>query len=563
MKKPNYETIKAAILSADILPQERVQRAVNSSRTMGRPLIPILIEETKGREETLDALRGVLSPLLEIPFFEDATALKVNMDLTRKAGLDGIEKTKTFFVEFNGTPYLHMLDPMSAEKSDEALTIAKNKSIEHCFLSTVAINTLMTRDISPILIAERAKTMVVDVGSVEEDAGEDENVTDVAKMFNDIISAGINSRASDVHLSPEKKKAMIRFRVDGILRDYMEIPLPALEKLYNYVVSQAKIPEPDKPKEPRDGSLEFQYSPTQRIPLRISTIEETEGRSDLCIRILSGQEMSLEALGMNREHQQIINRLFRMTKGVCLFVGPTGSGKSTSMYAGIRTTDYVHRRVMTCEDPVEQTMENILQVSVNEDAGMTYAEAIKSFLRHDPDIIVIGEIRDFEVGINAMRASETGHLVISTLHCNNAPAAIPRLTGLEIPAQSVATSLSAVIAQRLARRVCPNCKKMYPLPTDHPWRSKYRLGDGEIMLAKGEGCAQCEGSGYKGRIVLAEIMVCTREIRAAIERHAPSIEIEKLAAENGYRPLIEDGIEKARAGLTTFDEIDILANDIV
>ena len=218
---------------------------------------------------------------------------------------------------------------------------------------------------------------------------------------------------------------------------------------------------------------------------------------------------------------------------------------------------------MTCEDPVEQTMENILQISVNEDAGMTYAEAIKSFLRHDPDIIVIGEIRDFEVGINAMRASETGHLVISTLHCNNAPAAIPRLTGLEIPAQSVATSLSAVIAQRLARRVCPNCKKMYPLPMDHPWRSKYRLGDGEIMLAKGEGCAQCEGSGYKGRIVLAEIMVCTREIRAAIERNAPSIEIEKLAAENGYRPLIEDGIEKARAGLTTFDEIDILANDIV
>lgn len=561
MKKVPYKLIANAAEEAGVFDHDEAQKHQASALKARTSLITVLLDHAP-EEDRRNALKKAFAKTLEIPFLTDANRTRVNIELTRKAGIEGVEKTKTFFVDFDGRSYLHLRDPMNTSKAENAIAVAKGKDIEFCFLSTTVLNTLMTRDVAPVMIAERAKSMAVEVDT-EEEKDEEENITDIAKMFNDIVAAGINSRASDIHLCPEKDESVIRFRVDGILKDYMSIPKPALEKLYNYIVSQAKISEPEKPKEPRDGSLEFQYSPTQTIPLRVSMIEETDGYSDLCIRILNSQEMSLDSLGMSKEHQEIINRLFKMTKGIVLFVGPTGSGKSTSMYAGIRATDYRHRRVMTCEDPVEQTMENILQVSINDDAGMSYSDAIKSFLRHDPDIIVIGEVRDYDVGINAMRASETGHLVISTLHCNNAPAAIPRLIGLEIPAQSVATSLSAVVAQRLVRRVCPYCKELYKLPSEHPWRKRYRLGDGEVTLAKGKGCSECENSGYRGRIVLAEVMVCNREIRAAIERKAPSIEIENLASASGYRPLIEDGIAKARSGVTTFDEIDVLYNDIV
>ena len=565
MKKIAYFQIGSRLESAGIVEPEVIRNALTTSRTMGRPMISLLMRNVQryNDEEMETNVKRVISEILEIPFFTNPGDCTVDQSLTKLIGLNKIEKQMAFVVMSNGRRYLHTLDPMDAEIVAPAMNALKGYDVSDCCMASPAcISSLMTREIMPMLIADKAKEMD-SATDAEVQEHEEAEVTDIGKMFNNIISAGISSRASDIHLSPEKRIAKIRMRVDGVMREYMDIPLSVLEKLNNYIVSQAKIPEPDKAKEPRDGAMEFRFSDEKDIFLRISILTETDGRDDISIRVLNNKEMTLDQLGMSQEHQNIISGLFQMTKGIVLFVGPTGSGKSTSMYAGLRATDYVHRRVMTCEDPVEQTMEGILQVSINDDAGLSYNEAIKSFLRHDPDIIGIGEIRDNAVGMNAMRASETGHLVISTLHCNDAPSAVSRLRGIDIPAQSIASSLSAVIAQRLVRRVCPNCREKYMLPKDHPWRELFDLGDGDIELVRGKGCPQCDGVGYKGRAVLAEIMVCNREIRAAIEENAPSIEIERLAEASGYVRLVNDGIQKALDGVTTFDEIESIRRDIV
>lgn len=565
MKKIAYFQIGSRLESAGIVEPEVIRNALTTSRTMGRPMISLLMRNVQryNDEEMETNVKRVISEILEIPFFTNPGDCTVDQSLTKLIGLNKIEKQMAFVVMSNGRRYLHTLDPMDAEIVAPAMNALKGYDVSDCCMASPAcISSLMTREIMPMLIADKAKEMD-SATDAEVQEHEEAEVTDIGKMFNNIISAGISSRASDIHLSPEKRIAKIRMRVDGVMREYMDIPLSVLEKLNNYIVSQAKIPEPDKAKEPRDGAMEFRFSDEKDIFLRISILTETDGRDDISIRVLNNKEMTLDQLGMSQEHQNIISGLFQMTKGIVLFVGPTGSGKSTSMYAGLRATDYVHRRVMTCEDPVEQTMEGILQVSINDDAGLSYNEAIKSFLRHDPDIIGIGEIRDNAVGMNAMRASETGHLVISTLHCNDAPSAVSRLRGIDIPAQSIASSLSAVIAQRLVRRVCPNCREKYMLPKEHHWRELFDLGDEDIELVRGKGCPQCDGVGYKGRAVLTEIMLCNREIRAAIEENAPSIEIERLAEASGYVRLVNDGIQKALDGVTTFDEIESIRRDIV
>ena len=565
MKKIAYFQIGSRLESAGIVEPEVIRNALTTSRTMGRPMISLLMRNVQryNDEEMETNVKRVISEILEIPFFTNPGDCTVDQSLTKLIGLNKIEKQMAFVVMSNGRRYLHTLDPMDAEIVAPAMNALKGYDVSDCCMASPAcISSLMTREIMPMLIADKAKEMD-SATDAEVQEHEEAEVTDIGKMFNNIISAGISSRASDIHLSPEKRIAKIRMRVDGVMREYMDVPLSVLEKLNNYIVSQAKIPEPDKAKEPRDGAMEFRFSDEKDIFLRISILTETDGRDDISIRVLNNKEMTLDQLGMSQEHQNIISGLFQMTKGIVLFVGPTGSGKSTSMYAGLRATDYVHRRVMTCEDPVEQTMEGILQVSINDDAGLSYNEAIKSFLRHDPDIIGIGEIRDNAVGMNAMRASETGHLVISTLHCNDAPSAVSRLRGIDIPAQSIASSLSAVIAQRLVRRVCPNCREKYMLPKEHHWRELFDLGDEDIELVRGKGCPQCDGVGYKGRAVLTEIMLCNREIRAAIEENAPSIEIERLAEASGYVRLVNDGIQKALDGVTTFDEIESIRRDIV
>lgn len=565
MKKIAYFQIGSRLESAGIVEPEVIRNALTTSRTMGRPMISLLMRNVQryNDEEMETNVKRAIAEILEIPFFTNPGDCTVDQSLTKLVGLNKIEKQMAFVVLSNGRRYLHTLDPMDAEIVAPAMNALKGYDVSDCCMASPAcISSLMTREIMPMLIADKAKEMD-SATDAEVQEHEEAEVTDIGKMFNNIISAGISSRASDIHLSPEKRIAKIRMRVDGVMREYMDIPLSVLEKLNNYIVSQAKIPEPDKAKEPRDGAMEFRFSDEKDIFLRISILTETDGRDDISIRVLNNKEMTLDQLGMSQEHQNIIAGLFQMTKGIVLFVGPTGSGKSTSMYAGLRATDYVHRRVMTCEDPVEQTMEGILQVSINDDAGLSYNEAIKSFLRHDPDIIGIGEIRDNAVGMNAMRASETGHLVISTLHCNDAPSAVSRLRGIDIPAQSIASSLSAVIAQRLVRRVCPNCREKYMLPKEHHWRELFDLGDGDIELVRGKGCPQCDGVGYKGRAVLTEIMLCNREIRAAIEENAPSIEIERLAEASGYVRLVNDGIQKALDGVTTFDEIESIRRDIV
>lgn len=566
MKKTTYATLAQRLNAKQIIDLEKINGALNISRRIGRPFVSVLFSEMQrhSSESELTLVKQAIAEALEIPFFDDADDCIINTDMTRRIGFDDIERKKAFVVIHDGESFLHVYDPMDYETNQKILAAIGTSSLEYCMMSPLAVSTIYTRDVAPLLISDRAKTMDVSAEQPVESDGEEE-VTDVAKMFNDIVNAGISLRASDIHLCPEKGNAVIRVRVDGVLRDYMPIPLSALSKLTNFVVSQAKIPEPEQAKTPRDGSMEFKASPSLTIPLRVSLIEDTDGREDICVRILNSQKMTLSELGMYDEDIEKVRRLFRMTKGIVLFVGPTGSGKSTSMYAGLRETDYKHRRVMTVEDPVEQHMDGILQVSVNDDAGLTFESAITAFLRHDPDIICVGEIRRRDVGASAMRAAETGHLVISTLHSNDAPSAITRLTGVDIAIshQDVASSLSAVVAQRLARRVCPNCKEEYDLPTGHHWRTEFELGDGEIRLARGKGCPLCNGIGYKGRIVLTELLICNRQIRSAIERSAPSEEIEKLAAESGYKPLIYDGIRKALDGLTTFDELEPIRNDII
>ena len=381
------------------------------------------------------------------------------------------------------------------------------------------------------------------------------------RLVNSIIERAVVERASDIHLEPHETELLVRMRIDGIMQDILTVP----RDLQNSVLSRIKIMAGLNIAErriPQDGRFNVRVK-DKNIDLRISTLPTVYGEK-IVARLLdkSGGRIALEAIGLTDEGLAAIKNLLKYRNGVILVVGPTGSGKTTTMYSMIHEINTRDVNLVTLEDPVEYNIEGVNQVQINEKVGLTFASGLRSILRQDPDIIAVGEIRDGETADIAMRAAITGHVVLSTIHTNDAVGTIERLEDIGVEPYLVASAMRGMVSQRLLRKICPNCKQAYTA-TEEELQDLDIPDEKGLTLYRGKGCPNCFNTGYRGRTAVVEVMTLNSRIRRLISERAPrsAIEEELHKPESGFISLRESAINLAREGVTTASEILRVVND--
>ena len=380
------------------------------------------------------------------------------------------------------------------------------------------------------------------------DASDDE--VPAVKLVHSVIAQAIDQGASDIHFDPDDAELQVRYRVDGVMADAARVPRKLAQKVIARVKILADLDIAER-RLPQDGRVGLTVD-GRRIDLRVAIVPLVGGESAV-LRILdSGKApLSLEDLGMADDDRAKVTKALSRAHGAVLTTGPTGSGKSTSLYAALRIVRSPEKTIMTIEDPVEQRMTGVKQVQVSDRTGLTFARGLRSMMRADPDVVMVGEMRDRESAHIAIEAALTGHMVLSTLHTNDAPTAGPRLVDMGIEPYLVASALECVVAQRLARKLCESCRRAAQVPA-----GAFGLeGDGMLDVYEPVGCSRCRGSGYRGRVGLFEVMLVTEEIRSLIIRQASAAEVNRVAVAQGMRTLREDGLLKVRRGLTSLAEV--------
>lgn len=393
-----------------------------------------------------------------------------------------------------------------------------------------------------------------DGGDEDEESGED---LPVVKFVNKMLVDAIRMGASDLHFEPYEKSYRVRFRVDGVMQVVSRPPVQMAGKIAARlkVMSQMDISER---RAPQDGRIKLKLSKTKAIDFRVNSLPTLFGEK-LVLRILdpSSAMLGIDALGYEPDQKELFLEALHKPQGMMLITGPTGSGKTVSLYTGLNILNTPETNISTAEDPVEINLEGINQVNVNPKVGLTFSSALKAFLRQDPDIVMVGEIRDLETAEIAIKAAQTGHMVLSTLHTNSAPETLTRLRNMGVASFNIATSVNLVVAQRLARRLCKSCKR----PTSVPKQSLLEMGFTEEDLANPDnviyepvGCSECR-EGYKGRVGVYEVLKVSPDISRIIMEDGNAIEIKDAALKNGFRDLRRSGIMKVLQGLTSIQEM--------
>ncbi|MDQ9093356.1 type IV-A pilus assembly ATPase PilB [Pseudoalteromonas haloplanktis] len=374
--------------------------------------------------------------------------------------------------------------------------------------------------------------------------------------INKILMDAIKKGASDLHFEPYEHKYRVRFRIDGILHEMASPPNSLATRLSARIKVMARLDIAEKRK-PQDGRIKLKITERKSIDFRVSTLPTLWGEK-IVMRILdsSSAMLGIDVLGYEPEQKKLYMDALQQPQGMILVTGPTGSGKTVSLYTGLNILNQPERNISTAEDPVEINLEGINQVQINPRAEMTFANALKAFLRQDPDVVMVGEIRDLETAEISIKAAQTGHLVLSTLHTNSAPETLTRLLNMGVPAYNVASSISLIIAQRLARRLCPKCKTPETLPSEELLRQGFTPEQiSELTLFAPKGCDSCT-EGYKGRVGIYEVMQITPEIAQIIMRGGNSLEIAEVSLKSGFNNLRLSGLRKAADGLTSLAEIN-------
>ena len=404
-----------------------------------------------------------------------------------------------------------------------------------------------------------------DVTTKPEEAAETSDVEDapVVRFLQKMLIDAINMRASDLHFEPYEYHYRVRFRVDGELREITQPPLAIKDKLSARikVISRLDIAER---RVPQDGRMKLVLSKTRAIDFRVSTLPTLFGEK-IVMRILdsSGVKLGIEALGYEKIEKDRLLKAIQRPYGMVLVTGPTGSGKTVSLYTCLSILNQPGVNIATAEDPAEIQLPGVNQVNVNEKAGLTFATALRAFLRQDPDVIMVGEIRDLETADISIKAAQTGHLVLSTLHTNDAPSTLVRMLNMGVAPFNIASSVNIITAQRLARKLCTHCRR----PEDIPPEALLRAGfldedlDGSWQPFGPVGCDHCKGTGYKGRIGVYEVMPMTDEMRQLIMRNGNSLDIAEQAQREGVRNLRQSGLIKVKGGVTSLEEIEAVTNE--
>lgn len=414
--------------------------------------------------------------------------------------------------------------------------------------------------------ASLASTLAADIQqySTREDimAEEDDEAARVAeeapiiRVANSIIIQAVDQKASDIHIEPAVRGVRVRYRVDGVLHEAMMIPKYIQAPLISRYKIMADMNIAER-RIPQDGRIAVKHQ-GKEFDLRVNSLPTHLGEK-IVMRILdkSSTQIGLNKLGFWPDTQASLEALITQPNGLILSTGPTGAGKTTTQYSVLNRINSVEKNIITIEDPVEYELPGVSQVQVNRKAGLTFASAMRSFMRQDPDIIMVGEIRDLETAEMAIEASLTGHLVLSTLHTNDAPSAVTRLTDMGVEPFLISATIVGVLAQRLGRRICDHCKVSYQVPASELRRFGYTSDnpDEMVTIQKGQGCDACRHTGFKGRVGLYEMMNVNDEIQELIVRRAPLADIREAARANGMKLLKEDGLRKILAGITTPEEV--------
>ncbi|MDH3493223.1 MAG: type IV-A pilus assembly ATPase PilB, partial [Acidobacteriota bacterium] len=381
----------------------------------------------------------------------------------------------------------------------------------------------------------------------------------VVRLVNVLLVDSLRRGASDIHVEPYEKDFRIRFRIDGLLYDVMHPPMKMRDALISRLKIMAKLDISEK-RLPQDGRIKIKVKIDNRsreLDFRVSTLPTLFGEK-VVLRLLDKEKLMLDMtkLGFEEGSLEMFKRNIDKPYGMVLVTGPTGSGKTNTLYSALQSLNTSDTNIMTAEDPVEFNLKGINQVQMKEQIGLNFAAALRSFLRQDPNIVLVGEIRDFETAEIAIKAALTGHLVLSTLHTNDAPSTVSRMVNMGIEPFLVATSVNLIQAQRLIRRICNECKEEHELPPEGLVEIGFSEDEaGELKLYKGKGCDRCNNTGYKGRVGLFEVMEMTDELRELVIIGASSIEIRKKAIETGMLSLRESGLSKLREGITTIEEV--------
>ncbi|OUR81181.1 type IV-A pilus assembly ATPase PilB [Colwellia psychrerythraea] len=459
--------------------------------------------------------------------------------------------------------FVAMSDPTNLDALEEIqfntgysteLVLCDEKSLQAC-IEKVLEDESGALDISDI-DADELAGIDVQESRKEEDNANGEDDAPIVVFINKILLDAIKKGASDLHFEPYEKSFRIRFRIDGILSEIAKPPVSLSSRMAARLKVMSKLDIAER-RVPQDGRIKLALSKKKSIDFRVSTLPTMWGEK-IVMRILdsSSAMLGIDMLGYEAEQKEIYMEALEQPQGMILVTGPTGSGKTVSLYTGLNILNTQERNISTAEDPVEINLEGINQVQINNRAGLTFPSALRSFLRQDPDIVMVGEIRDLETAEIAIKAAQTGHLVLSTLHTNSAAETLTRLLNMGVPSYNVASSVSVIIAQRLARRLCPQCKEEEPLSEMQLAEQGFpadKLAD--IKLFKPVGCTHCTG-GYKGRVGVYEVIKISPTIASIIMEGGNSLDIANQCQKEGYNNLRQSGLIKAMNGMTSLKEIN-------
>ncbi|MCX7109287.1 MAG: type II secretion system ATPase GspE [Proteobacteria bacterium] len=384
----------------------------------------------------------------------------------------------------------------------------------------------------------------------------------VIRMVNLIMQRAVESRASDIHVEPFEERLKVRFRVDGVLKEVEAPPVRSTAAVISRIKIMAKLNIAER-RLPQDGRIKLQVV-GKELDLRVSTVPTMFGES-VVIRLLHKESIKFDfsSLGFEGKALDRFLEVLALPHGIILITGPTGSGKSTTLYTALHKINTPERKIITVEDPVEYQLEGVNQIQTKAQIGLTFASALRSIVRQDPDVIMIGEMRDLETARIAVQSALTGHMVLSTLHTNDAAGGVTRLLDMGLEDYLIASTVNGILGQRLVRRLCPHCHDTYPALPEVVAEMRLRRFQphGEVMLPRPVGCEMCDGLGYKGRLAIQEFLVMTDDIRRLVMTHAQARLIEEQALKEGMDTMYEDGLRKAVAGLTTLEEVLRVTSD--
>lgn len=559
---------------------------------MGKSELEVAVEEALSRMVDLETilldkycvpkadLGAALSEFYQCPYVAYDERTVIDPDLLKNLSLDYLRKNSWLPLKRQGT----VLDIVTNDPHD----LEKGLDIRRAFPGyTIRFSVGLRRDIELYFLAVtgQANSEVITeiLGELVDEAGLeradeddkrqiDENDSAIVRLASQVIAEAYRHGASDVHIEPysDRKETAVRFRVDGTCFTYMRIPAVYRRAIVSRLKIMANLDIAERRK-PQDGKIRYKLAKNREIELRVATLPTAGGNEDVVMRMLTAKEpIPLEAMNFSPDVLQAMKSLAEKPYGIILIVGPTGSGKTTALHGLLRHINTDERKIWTAEDPIEITQDGLRQVQVHPKIGFTFATALRAFLRADPDVIMIGEMRDKETADIAIEASLTGHLVLSTLHTNSTVETVARLLDMGCDSFNFADAMLGVLATRLCKRLCANCKEAY-----HPTRQEYdELVQGygaqywdkldisyrdDWSLYRGRGCEACTKTGFKGRVALQELLVGSDEIKSLIQSKARKAELLHVALHEGMTTLVQDGIRKVLAGITTYRQVRTVA----